>query len=74
MSLEQFEAFLSKVKDDSSIQAKLKTAASSTAVVDIAREAGVMISADDLKQKRTLSENELEGISGGWPTIDCDAG
>ena len=66
MSEEQLKAFLEKVKADTSLQEKLKAAADSDAVVAIAKEAGFMISADDLtKAQSELSEDELEAVAGG---------
>ncbi|KZR63705.1 MULTISPECIES: Nif11-like leader peptide family natural product precursor [Prochlorococcus] len=74
MSEEQLKAFLEKVKGDSNLQEKLKVAADSDAVLAIAKEAGFMISADDLKMaqseilltyKSEISEEELEGVAGG---------
>ena len=49
MSEEQLKAFLEKVKADTSLQEKLNGAADVDAVLAIAKEAGFMISADDLK-------------------------
>ncbi|WP_114992758.1 Nif11-like leader peptide family natural product precursor [Synechococcus sp. UW179A] len=65
MSEEQLKAFLEKVKADTSLQEQLK--AEGADVVDIAKEAGFMISADDLKkaQSEEVSEEELEGAAGG---------
>ena len=66
MSEEQLKAFLEKVKGDTSLQEKLKAAADANAVATIAKEAGFMISADDLaKAQSELSEEELEGVAGG---------
>ena len=68
MSEEQLKAFLEKVKTDTSLQEKLKAAAAADAdaVVEIAKEAGFSISADDLKNTKVeLSEEELEGVAGG---------
>ena len=61
MSLEQLKAFLSKAKDDQSIQEKLKAAKSPEDVVGIAKEQGYEFSADKLSQ---LSEEELESVAG----------
>ena len=66
MSEEQLKAFLEKVRTDTSLQEKLKTAADANAVVAIAKEAGFSISADELNKASELSEEELEGISGGY--------
>ena len=70
MSEEQLKAFLEKVKADSSLQEKLKAAADANAVTAIAKEAGFSISVDDLtKAQSELSDEELEGVAGGfWHT------
>ena len=67
MSEEQLKAFLEKVKADTSLQEKLKAAADVDAVLAIAKEAGFMISAEDLKnaQVTEISDEELEGAAGG---------
>ena len=66
MSEEQLKAFLEKVKGDTSLQEKLKAAADVNAVAAIAKEAGFMISADDLtKAQSELSDQELESVAGG---------
>ena len=66
MSEEQLKAFLEKVKDDTSLQEKLKAAADSDAVLAVAKDAGFSISADDLKKAQSeISEEELEGVAGG---------
>ena len=68
MSKEQLKAFLEKVKGDTSLQEKLKSAANWRAVVTIAKEKGFSISADDLtKAQSELSEKELEDVAGGGP-------
>ena len=64
MSEEQLKAFLEKVKGDSSLQEKLNAAADSDAVLAIAKDAGFMISVDDLMDTE-ISAEELEGASGG---------
>ena len=67
MSEEQLKSFLEKVKADTSLQEKLKTAADANAVAEIAKDAGFMISVDDLKNAQSeLTEDELEGVSGGF--------
>ena len=66
MSEEQLKAFLEKVKADAGLQEKLKSAANVDAVVAIAKEAGFVISADDIKQAQAeVSEEELESVAGG---------
>ena len=74
MSEEQLKAFLEKVKGDTSLQEKLKAAADANAVTAIAKEAGFSISADDLtKAQSELSDEELEGVAGGWPASSWNA-
>ena len=69
MSEEQLKAFLEKVKDDTSLQEKLKAAADSDAILAVAKDAGFSISADDLKNapQEELSDEELESVAGGYP-------
>ncbi len=69
MSKEQLKAFQVKVKDDSSLQEKLKGVSDANAIAAITKEAGFMISADDLtKAQSELSDEELEGVAGGSGT------
>ena len=67
MSEEQLKAFLEKVKGDTTLQEKLK--AEGADPVAIAKEAGFIISADDLtKAQSELSDEELEDVAGGTVT------
>ena len=69
MSEEQLKAFLEKVKADTSLQEKLKAAASPEAAIEIAKEAGFAITAEDIQSMQSstveLSDEELEGAAGG---------
>ena len=69
MSEEQLKAFLEKVKADISLQEKLKAAASPEAALQIAKEAGFSITAEDIQSMQSataeLSDEELEEASGG---------
>ena len=69
MSEEQLQAFLEKVKADTSLQEKLKAAASPEAAIEIAKEAGFAITAEDIQSMQSatveLSDEELEGAAGG---------
>ena len=67
MSEEQLKAFLEKVKADTSLQEKLKAAASPEAAMDIAKEAGFSITAEDIQSTKSESVNdeELESAAGG---------
>ena len=70
MSEEQLKAFLEKVKADTSLQEKLNAAASPEAAIEIAKAAGVSITADDIQSMQSapieLSDEELEGAAGGF--------
>ena len=69
MSEEQLKAFLEKIKEDTNIQEKLNGAADADAVVEIAKEAGFSISAEDIQSMQSatveLSDHELEQAAGG---------
>ena len=69
MSEEQLKAFLEKVKGDTSLQEKLKAATSNEAALEIAKEAGFAITAEDIQSMQSepveLSDEELEGTAGG---------
>ena len=66
MSEEQLKAFMEAVKADAGLQEKLKAAADADAVVAIAKAAGFVISAEELKRAQAeVSEEELEGVAGG---------
>jgi predicted ribosomally synthesized peptide with nif11-like leader len=70
MSEEQLAALLAKLKDDAGLQEKVKSAADLDAVLAIAKDAGFDISKADwiryqANQILELSDEELEGVSGG---------
>ena len=69
MSEEQLKAFLEKVKSDAELQEKLKAAASPDAAVEIAKDAGFAITAEDIQSMQSapveLSDVELEDAAGG---------
>ena len=66
MSEEQLKAFLEKVQSDTELQEKLKAATNADEPIIIAKEAGFMISFDDLKSAQSeISDEELEEASGG---------
>ena len=65
MSEEQLEAFLAKVKDDQSVQEKLKAAKSPEDVVVIAKEYGYELTLDKITEFRKLSNEELEEVAAG---------
>ena len=70
MSEEQLKALLEAVKSDAGLQEKLNAAADLDAVVEIAKDAGFMISAEELQRAQAeVSEEELEGVAGGGATL-----
>ena len=75
MSEEQLNAFLEKVKSDTSLEEKLKAAASPEAAIEIAKDAGFSITAEDIQSMQSatveLSDEELEGAAGGSLGISC---
>ena len=71
MSEEQLKAFIAKVQADTSLQEQLK--AEGADPLAIAKAAGYSITTDDLAAyrqnlpgKENLSDDELEGLAGGW--------
>ena len=76
MSEEQLKAFLEKVKGDTSLQEKLNAAASPDGAVEIAKEAGFSITAEDIQSMQSttieLSDDELEGAAGGQQLRGCE--
>ena len=70
MSEDQLKAFLEAAKSDTVLQDKLNVAADLDAVVEIAKDAGFMISAEELQRaKEEVSDEELEGVAGGTATM-----
>ena len=69
MPEEQFNAFLEKVKADTSLQEKLNGAADADTVVEIAKEAGFVITAEDIQSMQSatveLSDDDLDAAAGG---------
>ena len=74
MSVEQLKAFVEKVKSDTSLQEKVKAAASPEAAIEVAKAAGFSITLEDISsmqsetEEEDLSDEELEGVSGGRNT------
>lgn len=66
MSKEQLMSFLEKVKTDTDLQERLKAAKSQDEVMSIAKERGHNFDTEHISQ---LSEEELEGVSGGTGVI-----
>ena len=72
MSEDQLKAFLEAVKADAVLQEKLNASVDADAVVVIAKAAGFVISAEELKTAQAgaeeLSEEQLEGVAGSSGT------
>ena len=72
MSEEQLKAFLEAVRADAGLQEKLNAAADADAVVGMAKEAGFVITAEELQLAQAgteISEEDLEGVAGGAPAV-----
>jgi predicted ribosomally synthesized peptide with nif11-like leader len=82
MSEEQLSALLAKLNEDAGLREKLKGAADLDAAVAMAKEAGFDVSKADwlryqAKQTLELSDEELEGLSGGTggrDAVGCHVG
>ena len=66
MSEEQLKAFWHAIQADAALQQKLQGVTDPGAIVDIAKEAGFTISAEELKTaQEELSDEQLDGAAGG---------
>lgn len=70
MSTEQLASLLARLKDDTALVEKLKSASDLDAALSIAKEAGFDVSKADWEtyqglNSSELSEEDLDGISGG---------
>jgi predicted ribosomally synthesized peptide with nif11-like leader len=66
MSDQQLKAFLEAVKGDAELQEKLKAASNDDAVISLAKQAGFVIAAEELKKSQSeISEDELDDVAGG---------
>jgi predicted ribosomally synthesized peptide with nif11-like leader len=79
MSEEHLSALLAKLKEDTGLQEKFKGAEDLDAALAIAQESGFDVSKADwlrhqANQTLELSDEELEGVSGGMMTKDDAAG
>ena len=69
MSEEQLKALIEKVKSDTELRSKLEAAESADAAIEIVKDAGFSITAEDIQSMQSatveLSDEELEGAAGG---------
>lgn len=73
MPKEQLKDFLDAVKADAELQEQLKAAGDAAAVAAIAKAAGFLISSDEIKKAQSeVSEEELEGVTGGFADSDLE--
>ena len=65
MSEDQLNAFIAKVQADESLQKRLQAANDTNDVLAIARDAGFILSLDEVKaHQQQPSDEELQGIAG----------
>ena len=70
MSEEQLKAFWEAIQSDQALQQKLQGVNDPGAIVDIAKEAGFTISAEELQSAQVeLSDEQLDGATGGLCVI-----
>ena len=66
MSHDDLQKFLQAVREDPSLQEKLKSASDADALSAVAKAAGFSISAEELKDAEAhLSDEEMESMAGG---------
>ena len=67
MSEEQLKAFWEAIQSDQALQQKLQGVNDPGAIVDIAKEAGFTISAEEVQSAQVeLSDEQLDGAAGGF--------
>ena len=73
MSEEQFKGFWDAVSSDPKVLAKLQENPDADSVVELAKSLGFTIRPDQVKPV-SLSDDELDGVSGGAASTDTPAG
>ena len=72
MSEEQIKAFWEAIQSDQALQQRLQGVSDPGAIVDIAKEAGFTISAEELQSAQVeLSDEQLDGAAGGRQYCNC---
>ena len=72
MPEEQLKAFWEAIQSDQALQQKLQGVNDPGAIVDIAKEAGFTISAEELQSAQVeLSDEQLDGAAGGRQYCNC---
>lgn len=72
MSDEQLKAFWDAIQSDSALQQKLQGVTDPAAIVDIGKEAGFVVSIDEVQKAQAelsnveLSDEDLDNVAGGF--------
>ena len=72
MSEEQLKAFWDAIQSDSALQQKLQGVTDPGAIVDIGKEAGFVVSIDEVQKAQAelsnveLSDEDLDNVAGGF--------
>ena len=77
MSEEQLKAFWEAIQADAGLQQKLQGVTEPDAVAAIAKEAGFIISSEEIKKAQSgqfaveLTDEQLENVAGGGGSVTC---
>ena len=77
MSDEQLKAFWDAIQSDSALQQKLQGVTDPGAIVDIGKEAGFVVSIDEVQKAQAelsnveLSDEDLDNVAGGFHACAC---
>ena len=77
MSDEQLKAFWEAIQSDSALQQKLQGVTDPGAIVDIGKEAGFVVSIDEVQKAQAelsnveLSDEDLDNVAGGFHDCHC---
>ena len=77
MSDEQLKAFWDAIQSDSALQQKLQGVTDPGAIVDIGKEAGFVVSIDEVQKAQAelanveLSDEDLDNVAGGFSCLAC---
>ena len=72
MSDEQLKAFWDAIQSDAALQQKLQGVTDPAAIVDIGKEAGFLVSIDEVQKAQAelsnveLSDEDLDNVAGGF--------
>ena len=77
MSEEQLKGFWDAIQSDSALQQKLQGVTDPGAIVDIGKEAGFVVSIDEVQKAQAelsnveLSDEDLDNVAGGFHACAC---